>query len=128
MVHNIVSGLEVMVSEPPDTTTKEDIQEDQPELTNDHTPYGNINRAIDSLKHHMDYDSSAFSPVYIDIKTKYSIDTVYKHDLVNKIGETWLADPSQYTSFEDMTRTTQMDDGANTTTTVDIKKWLHNYK
>ena len=82
----------------------------------------------DSLKHHTDYDSSAFSPVYIDIKTKYSIDTVYKHDLVNKIGETWLADPFQYTSFEDMTRTIQMDDRANTTTTVDIKKWLHNYK
>ena len=98
MVQNIVSNLEVMISKLPKSTTKEAVQNDQPKLINGHTSYGNINRVTDSLKYHTRYDSSVFSPVCIYIK-KRSIDTVYKHDLVNKISESWLADLFQYTSF-----------------------------
>ena len=32
-------------------------------------------------------ESSALSPVYIDIKINQSVDTVYKHVLVNKNGD-----------------------------------------
>ena len=61
-----------------------------------------------------EYDSSEFSPVCIDIKTDNSVDTVYKNDLVNKVGETWLIDTFQYIPFEDTARTIQMDDEAST--------------
>ena len=38
--------------------------------------------------------------------------TIYKNDLINKIGDIWLADTFQYTSLEDTPRVIQID-GAN---------------
>jgi len=95
MVHNIASDLDVMVFEPSENTTKKETHEDQSELINDPTPYGNINRATYSLKHHTEYDSSSFSPIYIDIKQITQFIHFYKHDLVNTIDDIRLADPFQ---------------------------------